>query len=321
MNQTKRVLLIAGGGTLGTYTGEELLRKGCYVDVICPEDKVSHHERLRFIQSRASLELLEELFSQNRYDGIVNFLHYSDPEKYPPYHALLTANTDHLIFLSSYRVYADQQPITEETPMLLDVTEDLEFRETERYAISKAKMERFLRAQEGPVNWTIVRPVISSSYRRLDIVTISKNTVLEMTREGKTISLPLAAKDKTAGLDWAGNSGKLIANLLFKEETKGQAYTISSAQNLTWGQVAEIYTELVGAKFQWVDTETYIQEFETEATPWGLFYDRLFDRVIDNSKVLRATGLKPEDFLSLKEGIQQEIMYLEGKNESDSRKC
>ena len=31
----KTVLLIAGGGTLGTYTGLELLRLGCKVDIIC----------------------------------------------------------------------------------------------------------------------------------------------------------------------------------------------------------------------------------------------------------------------------------------------
>jgi len=310
--QDKRVLLIAGGGTLGTYTGQELLDKGCYVDVICPEDKVSHHERLRFIQSKASLELLEELFAQTRYDGIVNFLHYSDPANYPPYHQLLTKNTDHLIFLSSYRVYADlQHPVTEEAPMLLDVSKDQEFLENERYALSKARMERYIRAQEGPVNWTIVRPVISSSCRRLDIVTISGNKVLEMTRAGQTIPLPLEARDKTAGLDWAGNSGKLIANLLFKEETKGEAYIISSAQNLTWRQVAEIYSELVGAKFRWVDTETYLQEQSGGKMDWGLVYDRFYDRVIDNSKVLRATGLKPEDFVPLKEGIWQEIQYLE----------
>ena len=41
MYKNKRVLLIAGGGTLGTYTGEELLRLGAYVDVLCPEDKLS----------------------------------------------------------------------------------------------------------------------------------------------------------------------------------------------------------------------------------------------------------------------------------------
>ncbi len=42
MYQNKRVLLIAGGGTLGTATAEELLAMGCAVDIICPEEKVSH---------------------------------------------------------------------------------------------------------------------------------------------------------------------------------------------------------------------------------------------------------------------------------------
>ena len=41
----KKVLLIAGGGTLGTYTAKELLRLGCYVDVLCPEDKESDNEK------------------------------------------------------------------------------------------------------------------------------------------------------------------------------------------------------------------------------------------------------------------------------------
>lgn len=37
----KSVLLIAGGGTLGKYTAAELLRLGCFVDIICLEDYVS----------------------------------------------------------------------------------------------------------------------------------------------------------------------------------------------------------------------------------------------------------------------------------------
>jgi uncharacterized protein YbjT (DUF2867 family) len=44
MYSGKRVLLIAGGGTLGTYVSEELLRQGAYVEVICPEEKVSTNE-------------------------------------------------------------------------------------------------------------------------------------------------------------------------------------------------------------------------------------------------------------------------------------
>ena len=73
MYRDKRVLLIGGGGTLGTYVGKELLSLGAYVDVLCPEEKTSEDERLTFIQGRGTQELLTELFAKCRYDGIVNY--------------------------------------------------------------------------------------------------------------------------------------------------------------------------------------------------------------------------------------------------------
>ena len=75
MSERKKVLLIAGGGTLGTYTARELLEKGHSVDVICLEDKVSCHPNLTFIKADADLQFLESYLENKYYDGIVNFLH------------------------------------------------------------------------------------------------------------------------------------------------------------------------------------------------------------------------------------------------------
>lgn len=309
MYSDKKVLLIGGGGTLGTYTAKELLRLGCCVNIVCPEEKVSEHERLCFYQEYATMEFLTELLGKNHYDGIVNFIHYPEIESYKPFHKLLTEHTEHLIFLSSYRVYADlENPITENAPMLLDVTTDQEFLQKETDALSKAKAEKFLREESDTKNWTIVRPVISFSDRRLDIVVRAGREIVRLAAKGEAMVLPEAAKNLTAGLDWAGNVGKLIANLLFKDEAFEEAYTVSSAQNLTWGEVADIYTELIGAKFNWVSTEDYIKyDTRMQKEPWILIYDRLFDRRIDNSKILTATGLKKEDFISIKEGIKIEL--------------
>ena len=80
MFNNKKVLLIAGGGTLGTYTCEELLRLGCSVDIICLEDKISHDSRLKLYKAAATLEYLENLFKNNKYDAIVDFLHYTSVE-------------------------------------------------------------------------------------------------------------------------------------------------------------------------------------------------------------------------------------------------
>ncbi len=306
MVERKKVLLIAGGGTLGTYAAKELLRLGCDVDVICPEEKISDNEHLKFYREYATIEFLEKLFEKNRYNGIVNFLHYKKVEDYKPYHKLLSENTDHLIFLSSYRAYADlQHPITEEAPLLADVIkDDEEFLRTEDYALPKAACEKFLREESETKNWTVVRPVISSSDKRFDLVTISGHEILDAAKEGKTLLLPEATRNITAGVDWAGNTGRLIADLLFKEGVFCQAYTVSSAQNLTWGQVADIYERLTGAKFKWTTTEEYINSGHGG---YILKYDRLYDRKIDNSKILKATGLKKDDFTSLEDGIKIEL--------------
>ena len=310
----KKVLLIGGGGTLGTYTARELLKQGHSVDIICLEDKTSDEENLKFYKGRANFDYLSEFLKDKIYDGIVNFIHYPDIAVYPPVHSLLTVHTKHLIVLSSYRVYADKlHPITEQAPMLLDVSTDKEFVETEKYAISKAKLEKYLNSECKDQNWTIVRPVISFSKLRFDLVTYYGHDLLRKIENGEIIPLPIEAKELTAGLDWAGNSGKLIANLLFKEETFGEAYTVSSAQNLTWGEVAELYTELLGAKFSWVSLDEF-RNATNDYNLYALLYDRLFDRNIDNRKILKATGLTSNDFISVKDGLKIEISLLNKEN-------
>lgn len=299
MNKNKKVLLIGGGGTLGTYTAKELLRLGHLVDIICLEEKTSDNENLEFYKGQANLEYLEEFLKDKMYDGIVNFIHYPEVEEYPPVHKLLISHTKHLIVLSSYRVYADEQhPITETAPKLLDVSKDKEFIDTEKYAISKAKLERYLYSECEGQNWTVARPVISFSKYRFDLLVYSGKFLPDKSKNGEIILLPVEAKNLTAGLDWSGNSGKLIANLLFKEVTFGEAYTVSYAQNLTWGEVAELYTELMGTKFSWVSLSEFL-EAANGFDRYAFAYDRMFDRKIDNSKILNVTGLKKEDFLSV----------------------
>lgn len=301
----KRVLLIAGGGTLGTHTANELLRLGHAVDVICLEDKTSQNPNLHYIKAAVDLDYLSEFLKNRHYDGIVNFMLYTSVEDYIPTHTLLSQKTDHLIFMSSYRVYADEQhPLTETAPLLIDTVKDREFLETEDYAVPKAHCERYIERESGTDNWTIVRPVISFSSRRFDIVTTSGRRVINAAKTGTPVYLPACTRSLTAGLDWAGNSGKLIANLLWKPGAFREAFTVSSAQNLQWNDVANIYTELVGTHFEWVELESPLLK---KGNPWMLKYDRMYDREIDNSKILRVTGLEPEDFTPIRKGIQIEL--------------
>lgn len=309
--QNKRVLLIAGGGTLGTYVSEELLRLGAEVEVICPEEKTSNNDRLTFHQSLATEELLQDLFAKKHYHGIVNFIHYTSAEDYKKIHPLLIANTDHLIFLSSYRVYADEQhPITETAPRLYDVVKDTVFLEKEKYAVPKSICEDYLRNERAGEPWTIVRPVISFSERRMDLYLYSGDSVLKAADQGEELLLPRYARNYSAGLDWAGNSGKLIANLLFKPGTTGETYTIYSGHGCTWEQVAEAYEKTIGLKVRWCEEEEYLERYPYNRKAWVYVHDRRYNRDIDSAKVLQATGLTRKDFATIEEGIKRELTKL-----------
>ena len=39
---------------------------------------------------------------------------------------------------------------------------------------------------------------------------------------------------------------------------------------------------------------------------WQLRYDRMFDRIMDNSKVLKTTGMKQSDLTTLYDGLSRE---------------
>lgn len=305
---TQTVLLIAGGGTLGSKTSSELLKLGYRVDVVCLEDKVSDNENLTFIKARVDDAFLTELFAKNRYDAIIDFIHYPDPVFYEHRYEQLIQHTKHLIFLSSYRVYADEEhPVRETSPQLLDVSRDEDLLANEKYAIPKSKCERLLRNSQHR-HWTIVRPLISFSNIRFDLVTTGASILLPRARQHKKILLPLEAKDLVAGLGWSGNIGKMFARLVLNEKAYGEAFTLGSGEVHTWGEIAEYYTELIGAEFVWVDRATFLEN----ATPntsreWGLEYDRLFDRTIDNSKILNATGLTPDDFVCVRDALVLEL--------------
>ena len=108
MNEARKVLLIGGGGTLGAYTAEELLRMNCQVDVICLEDNQPAREGLCFYQGRATLDYLAAFLKERHYDGIINYLHYPNAEDYKPVYRLLSVSAERVVFLSSYRIYADR---------------------------------------------------------------------------------------------------------------------------------------------------------------------------------------------------------------------
>lgn len=57
--EEKKVLLIGGGGTIGTYVAKSLLEMGASVDIICLEDYKSDNEKLRYFKSKVTVDFLK----------------------------------------------------------------------------------------------------------------------------------------------------------------------------------------------------------------------------------------------------------------------
>jgi nucleoside-diphosphate-sugar epimerase len=311
-NVTKKVLVLGGTGAMGVYLVPELAAMDYQVDVISLDHVESMHPRISYSQADAKNNTYLGELLKNNYDAIVDFLIYSTNEFQQRYEFMLS-NTDHYIFLSSYRVYADSKtPITEQTPRLLDVSEDKAFLATEDYALFKARQEDVLRASRFN-NWTIVRPAITYSKFRFQLVTLEANTVVYRAIRGLPVALPQEAMPIQGTMSWAGDVAKMLARLVLNPVTYRETYTVATAEHHTWQEIADYYKEIIGLEYVTVDTDTYLGFFgATRASGPGyqLFYDRCFNRVIDNSKILAVTGLKQTQLMPLKEGLRREVSAL-----------
>jgi hypothetical protein len=81
---------------------------------------------------------------------------------------------------------------------------------------------------------------------------------------------------------------------------------------LTWEEVGKIYTELTGVEIRWESEEAFLKEINTEKyrTCCGYYYDRRFDRAVDATAVLEATGLTREELTPIREGLRIELKKL-----------
>ena len=306
----KKVLVLGGTGAMGVYLVPQLAAMGYDVTVVSLDDVVSDNPRIHYVKANAKDVNYQRELLKEHYDGIIDFLIYSTVE-FQERHEVLLRNTDHYFLLSSYRIYDGHSvPITEECPRLVDASQDTEYLATDDYSLSKARAEDIV-VKSGHKNWTIVRPAITYSKRRFQLVTLEAPIVVGRTMRGLPVIVPEAALKVQATMSWAGDVANLFAHLLFNPAALCERFTLATAEHRPWGEVAEYYKEIIGLKYIPVSTEDYLQILGgSKGAFYQLAYDRLFERVVDNSKVLRVTGLKQENFTSLRDGLEKELRAL-----------
>lgn len=307
----KKILVLGGTGAMGRYLVPELLAMGFHVDVVSLDNMVSDNPALRYIRTNVKDSgCLAELLN-NGYNGIVDFMTYGTEEFRNIYKTFLD-NTDHYIFLSSCRVFADAPPITEKSPRLLDVSQDKSFLATDDYALYKAREEDIL-TNSGYKNWTIVRPATTYSTGRFQLVTLEAHSFIYRMQTGKTIVLPEKAMKCEATLSWGGDVGRMIAKLVLNDKAYGESYNVATSEYNTWEQIAEIYNSIIPFNYITVSTEDYIDILGgSDWVKYQLIYARMFRRITDNTKILEHTGMKQSELMTLRDGLKFE--YERSKN-------
>lgn len=310
MNRQKKVLVLGATGAMGQYLVPLLAEAGYQVDAVSLDDNKSEYPNVDCIKANAKERDVLRRFLENGYDGIVDFLIYPTSELAGVLPLLLDC-TEHYIYLSSYRIYDNKEhPIKETSPRLIDTADDLILRNSDDYSIYKARGENILRALPRR-NWTVIRPAITYSLMRYQLVTLEAGNTVGRAFAGKAVVLPEQAKNVQATMSWAGDVARMIAGLLFNEKAVGETFTVATSEHRTWGEIADYYTDICNLKAVWADKEDYLRIFSPDPyflnARWQLEYDRLFDRIIDNSKVLAATGMKQAELTPLYDGLKKEI--------------
>lgn len=310
MANQKKVLVLGATGAMGQYLVPILAEKGYKVDAVSLDGTTPAHPNVNVLKLDAKDKATFNQLLANHYDGIVDFMIYNTAEL-PFYLRPALESTDHYIYLASYRVYDNKEvPIKETSPRSLETADDPWFKYSEDYSIYKARGENML-LESNYTNWTSIRPAITYSFMRYQLVTLEAPNTVGRAFAGKPCILPEEARNIQATMSWAGNVAQMIDGLLFNQQARREIYTVATAEHHTWGEIADYYKDICGLESIWIPRLDYLKVLAGTTVPghvaWQLDYDRLFTRIIDNSKVCAATGLKQENFMKLYDGLKYEI--------------
>lgn len=301
----KKVLLLGGTGAMGVYLSERLLRN-FEVYVTSRKNRSSCGDKgsaVVFVNGDAQDDhFLKRVIESVRPDGIVDFMTYTT-EHFRGRVDWLLKGCEHYVFLSTYRVFAEQVPLTERSPRLLDVCTDAEYLATDEYAMTKARQEDILR-KSVLKNWTIIRPAITFSKARFQFGCLEAWEVCYRSLAGLPVIMPREMMDRQATLTWANDVALMIERLLFNEKAYSEDFNVATSEHMTWREIGNIYAKEIGMTVKECSLNEYI---EVIGSRYQVMYDRMFDRTVDNSKVLTATGLLQKDLTPIALALAREL--------------
>lgn len=297
-----KVLLLGGTGAVGVPLSQMLVENGNEVYITTRSSRISKNGKMHYIVGDAHENaFLYDLISEKKYDAIVDFMVYSDSEFEERYQMLLDS-TEQYVFLSSARVFAEDEKIRENSDRLLDVSKDDEFIASKEYAISKA-MEENLLFESGKSNWTIIRPYISYFTERLQLGTMEKEEWLYRACTGKSIVFSRDIAQNYTTLTHGYDVADCISRTIGNEKSLGKSYNCVTSEKCKWEDVLSQYLDCIEdtlgirPNVVWVDRHTDMGIHSYQAK-----YDRMYNRIFDNTSIMEDLG--KTEFIPLHEGVK-----------------
>lgn len=290
---------------MGLPLAYELALKGNEV-WITSRKKHQDTEHINYIVGNAMDDVFfNELLLQN-YDVIVDFMIYTE-EKLSARIKKFLDNTSQYIFISSCRVYApSENPITEDSPRLLDICNDGEYLRTNEYAIAKAKEENIIINQKKQ-NWTIVRPSVTYNVGRLQLGCYEVDNWLPRCLNNRSIVFHRDLANIHTPMTLGDDVSKAMVGIVGNYRALGEIIQIAGSETKTWEEILSIYSKTLKEK-NIFSKVVWQQSSFTAAKILGREYQRkyakLVDREFDSRKIERICGYKIE-YTPIDGGVRQ----------------
>jgi len=287
-----RILILGGTGAIGDHLAQLLAQNGSETFVTSRTHRRSQND-VHYIQGDAQDIIFLQGILKEKWNAIIDFMSYSTPA-FEERVDLLLESTSQYVFLSSSRVYAGSPaPLTESSPLLADVSQDKEFLSTDDYALRKARQESLLHNSERK-NWTIIRPYITYSEKRLQLGVLEKESWLYRALHGRSIIFSSDICSKLTTMTYGLDVSKGIAALIGNPKAMGDTFNIMTNESTSWANVLAVYLEILEKHLGYKPKVLLLDKGKLclpGSLKYQIVYDRLYDRRFDNSKIAQHTDI------------------------------
>ncbi len=301
-----KVLLLGGTGVIGNSLVRKLNADNIDVYVTSRCRRTSY-DSVHYIQGNAKdLNFLKGVCKLEKWNVIIDFMSYKTNEFAERYELLLDSTTQY-IFISSARVYGNEEhPIKETSLRLLDSSTDDDFLKTDEYSLTKARQENLLFSSLKK-KYTIVRPCITYGKERLQLGVLEKEEWLYRAIHGRTVVFCREILDSITTMTIGNDMCNAIYELIGKPFAVGEVFHLTSSHHRTWNEIFKIYQsaflELMNKdlKMKVVSLDQFL-ECRLPYLKYQVIYDRVFNRDYNVDK--EKTFIDVDSFVSPEDGLK-----------------